>query len=46
MNPTQSRMLRKPTTDGLSHGGGKRFDKSDEKYKTILTWIQQGAKNN
>lgn len=45
-NPTNSRILRKPTTDGISHGGSHRFDKSDDRYKTILKWIEEGAKNN
>ena len=45
--PSNSLILKKPLTSGVSHGGGKIFTStSDADYKTILTWIQQGALNN
>lgn len=45
--PTNSLLLKKPSTTGVSHGGGKIFaSTSDADYQTILKWIQQGAANN
>ncbi len=45
--PSNSLILKKPLTSGVSHGGGKIFTStSDADYQKILTWIQQGAPNN
>jgi Protein of unknown function (DUF1553)/Protein of unknown function (DUF1549) len=41
-NPEKSLLLLKPTMS-VAHGGGKRFDKDSEDYKTILDWIKRGA---
>jgi hypothetical protein len=41
-NPAQSLLLRKPTMEA-PHGGGKRFAKDSEDYRTILGWIRDGA---
>ena len=40
--PENSLLLRKPT-GAMPHGGGKRFESSSEDYKTMLTWIRNGA---
>ena len=42
-NPVNSKLLLKATAT-ISHGGGQRFTTTSQKYKTILKWIQQGAK--
>lgn len=41
-NPEKSILLTKPAMI-TPHGGGKRFDKDSEDYKTIAAWIQNGA---
>ncbi|HZT28918.1 MAG TPA: DUF1553 domain-containing protein [Bryobacteraceae bacterium] len=41
-NPERSLLLVKPTM-AMPHGGGKRFDKDSEDYRTILAWIRKGA---
>jgi len=41
-NPDKSILLTKPAMIA-PHGGGKRFDKDSEDYKTIATWIRNGA---
>ena len=40
--PGKSLMLAKPTQE-VAHGGGMRFDKDSEYYKTIFNWIAQGV---
>lgn len=40
--PDQSLILRK-ATEAISHEGGQRFTKNSPFYKTIRTWIEQGA---
>jgi hypothetical protein len=52
LDPEKSLLLRKPTsnseTEGtvgsaqLSHGGGIRWSRDSEEYRTILEWIQGG----
>ena len=45
--PTNSLILKKPATIGVSHGGGKFFaTTSDADYQKILKWIQEGGANN
>ncbi|RMD46897.1 MAG: hypothetical protein D6834_01725, partial [Aquificota bacterium] len=44
-NPSQSLILLK-ATKSISHNGGQIFTTNSQEYQTILTWIQQGAKNN
>ncbi|MBI3694948.1 MAG: DUF1549 domain-containing protein, partial [Acidobacteria bacterium] len=41
-NPEKSLLLAKPTMI-VPHGGGPRFDKDSEDYKTLLEWIKNGA---
>lgn len=46
-SPSTSKILTKPATIGVGHGGGKIFaSTSDADYQKILTWITEGAKNN
>lgn len=40
--PQQSLLLQKSVAS-LPHGGGKRFEVGSEPYRTLLTWIEQGA---
>src|SRR6478752_4808082 len=40
--PGRSLMLAKPTQE-VAHGGGLRFDKDSDYYKTIYDWIAQGV---
>ena len=40
--PGRSLMLAKPTQQ-VPHGGGLRFDKDSDYYKTIYNWIAQGV---
>jgi hypothetical protein len=40
--PGRSLMLAKPTQQ-IAHGGGLRFEKNSEYYKTIYNWIAQGV---
>jgi hypothetical protein len=40
--PGRSLMLAKPTQQ-VAHGGGLRFEKNSEYYKTIYNWIAQGV---
>ena len=42
-NPEQSLLLRKPLFD-VPHGGGRLLTRDSEEYKTLLLWLQQGAK--
>lgn len=42
-HPEQSLLLRKPLFDA-PHGGGRLMTRDSEEYKTLLLWIQQGAK--
>ena len=41
-DPGRSLMLAKPTQQ-LAHGGGLRFEKDSDYYKTIYNWIAQGV---
>lgn len=41
-DPARSLMLAKPTQQ-IAHGGGLRFDKNSDYYKTIYEWIAQGV---
>ena len=41
-NPEKSLLLLKPTM-AMPHGGGKRFEADSDDYKTILSWIRNGA---
>ncbi|MGH9313045.1 MAG: DUF1553 domain-containing protein, partial [Vicinamibacterales bacterium] len=40
--PEKSLLLEKPTAT-IPHGGGKRFDRDSEDYRTIVEWIRTGA---
>src|SRR5688500_3107481 len=40
--PGRSLMLAKPTQQ-VAHGGGLRFEKDSDYYKTIYAWIAQGV---
>jgi hypothetical protein len=40
-DPRQSLMLAKPSQE-VAHGGGRRFAKDSDYYKTIFNWIAQG----
>lgn len=40
--PGRSLMLAKPTQE-VAHGGGLRFEKDSDYYKTIYNWIAQGV---
>jgi hypothetical protein len=42
-DPGQSLILRKPLFES-PHGGGRLMTRDSEEYKTILTWLRQGAK--
>lgn len=42
-SPEQSLILRKPLFD-IPHGGGRLMTRDSEEYRTLLTWIRQGAK--
>ena len=41
-SPASSLLLRKATME-MSHGGGPRFEKGSDDYRTILAWIEEGA---
>jgi hypothetical protein len=41
-DPGRSLMLLKPTQE-VAHGGGQRFPKDSDYYKTIYAWIAQGV---
>src|ERR671930_2147706 len=41
-DPARSLMLAKPSQE-VAHGGGRRFAKESEYYKTIFDWIAQGV---
>jgi hypothetical protein len=41
-DPGKSLMLAKPSQE-VAHGGGRRFAKDSDYYKTIFTWIAQGV---
>jgi len=41
-DPGKSLMLAKPSLE-VAHGGGRRFAKDSEYYKTIYAWIAQGV---
>ena len=41
-DPSRSLMLAKPTQE-VAHGGGLRFEKGSDYYKTIYNWIAQGV---
>src|SRR6516162_1431642 len=41
-DPGRSLMLAKPTMQ-VPHGGGLRFEKDSDYYKTIFNWISQGV---
>jgi len=41
-DPSRSLMLAKPSQE-VAHGGGRRFAKDSDYYKTIYTWIAQGV---
>ncbi len=40
--PEESLLLKK-ATGAVPHEGGARMDKGSEAYRTVLTWIQEGA---
>src|SRR5690349_11658254 len=40
-DPGKSLMLVKPTQE-VAHGGGLRFEKDSDYYKTIYNWIAEG----
>ncbi len=42
-NVEQSLLLRKPLFD-VPHGGGRLLAKDSEEYRTLLKWLQQGAR--
>lgn len=42
-SPTESLLLAK-AIGKLPHGGGVRFSESDEDYRLLLRWIEQGSK--
>src|SRR5262249_17333576 len=42
-DPEKSLLLMKPTF-AVSHGGGKLLRTDSDDYKTLLTWIRNGAK--
>ncbi len=42
-HPEQSLILRKPLFDA-PHGGGRLMTRDSEEYRTLLNWLQQGAK--
>jgi len=44
LDPDQSLMLLKPTTQ-VAHEGGQRFKRESEEYKIIRTWIESGITN-
>lgn len=41
-DPGRSLMLAKPSQE-VAHGGGQRFAKNSDYYKTIFNWISQGV---
>jgi len=41
-DPARSLMLAKPSQE-VAHGGGRRFAKDSDYYKTIYNWIAQGV---
>src|SRR5262245_49989740 len=41
-DPGKSLMLAKPSQE-VAHGGGRRFAKDSDYYKTIFNWIAQGS---
>ncbi len=41
-DPGRSLMLAKPSQE-VAHGGGRRFAKDSDYYKTIYDWIAQGV---
>src|SRR6516162_10999109 len=41
-DPGRSLMLAKPTQE-VAHGGGLRFEKDSDYYRTIYNWIAQGV---
>src|SRR2546422_379379 len=41
-DPGKSLMLAKPSQE-VAHGGGRRFARDSDYYKTIYTWIAQGV---
>jgi hypothetical protein len=41
-NPENSLLVAKPTM-AVAHGGGKRFDRDSEDWRTLLAWIRSGA---
>src|SRR5580693_4456062 len=41
-DPGKSLMLAKPAQE-IAHGGGMRFEKDSDYYKTIYNWIAQGV---
>ena len=44
-NPENSLLLRKPSF-AIPHGGGHILTKNTDEYRTLLHWLQQGAKRN
>ena len=41
--PAESLFLRKPTF-AIAHGGGQLMTADEDEYRTLLAWIEQGAK--
>src|SRR5439155_145260 len=42
-NPEDSLLVAKPTM-AVAHGGGKRFDRDSEDWRTLLAWIRSAAR--
>ena len=42
-NPGRSLLLRKPSRDGIKHGGGRVIEKGGPVYEALYDWIEQGA---
>ena len=45
-NPAQSRLLKKTTIPGPSHGGGKFWRENGQDYQALKQWITEGALQN
>src|SRR5712692_2121199 len=42
-NPERSLLLRKPLFE-IPHGGGRLIERDSEEYRTLVKWLQQGAR--
>ena len=43
LHPDQSLLLRKPSEDGIGHGGGQRFEINSDEYRLLRQWLVAGA---